>query len=72
MRADKRFGERKRHQKLVRGIQEPGSRHGLPGVDKIDTLGADRGPQRAGEPRPRGLRWVGGAEEERGVLEQER
>lgn len=42
-------------------------------MEKVDTPGADLGPQRAGEPRPRGLRLGrGGAEEESGELGQER
>lgn len=42
-------------------------------MEKVDTPGADRGPQRAGEPRPRGLRLGrGGAEEERRELGQEK
>lgn len=44
----------------------------LLGVEKVETLEADRGPQRAGEPRPTGQRRVGGAEEERGEIVQER
>ena len=42
-------------------------------MEKVDTPGANRGPQSAGEPRPRGLRLGrGGAEEERGELGPER
>lgn len=74
LRADKRFGgrERKRHQKLVRGV--PGTWGPLqPGVEEGDTLAAGRGPQSRGRAsRSPGPRRVGGRGKERAEHEQKK